>query len=139
MVTFEAFAGGEPIGNWRLPATPGMREFHHARRLRNKIAHGDALTDHRLAGEAEQLFGPEAVVDGCCTLDISLVIEPLWVRLLLYARSLEGGLIVPARPAVVVAADDAGFTARTFDSILRVASTGTRKHAGDVISLSDIT
>jgi hypothetical protein len=138
VATFEAFAGGERIGDFRLPNTPGMREFHHARRLRNKIAHGDALTDQRLVGEAQQLFGPQAVVDGSCNLDISLVLEPLWARLLLYARSLENGLVVPARPAVVVAADDAGFTARTFDGILRVASTGARRRAGDVISLSDI-
>jgi hypothetical protein len=138
MATFEAFAGGEHIGDFRLLNTPGMREFHHARRLRNKIAHGDALKDPRLVSEAQQLFGPQAVVDGSCNLDISLVLEPLWARLLLYARSLEHGLVVSARPAVVVAADDAGFTAQTFDGILRAASTGTRRRAGDVISLCDI-
>jgi hypothetical protein len=139
MAIFEAFAGGKRIDKFWLPNNPGMREFHHARLLRNKIAHGDDLTDQRLVGEAKQLFGPQAVVDGRCTLDIGLVLEPLWVRLLLYARSLVDGLVVPARPAVVVAADDAGFAARTFDGImLGIASTGTRKRAGDVISRSDI-
>jgi hypothetical protein len=106
--------------------------------LRNKIAHGDALTDQRLVSEAQQLFGPHAVVDGSCNLDISLVLEPLWARLLLYARSQEDGLVVPKRPAVVVALDDACITAQTFDGIRRVPSTGARRRAGDVISLSDI-
>lgn len=138
VVTFEVLAGGEAISDFRHPNSPGMREFHHARLLRNKIAHGDALTAERLVGEAQQLFGPQAVVNGRCNLDISLVLEPLWVRLLLYARSLEDGLVVPARQAVVVAADDAGFTARTFDGILRVTDTGARRRIGDVISLSDI-
>jgi hypothetical protein len=138
VVTFEAFAGSERIGDFRLPNRPGMREFHHARRLRNKIAHGDDLIDQRLIGEAQQLFGPQAVVGGSCNLDISLVLEPLWARLLLYARSLEDGLVVPPRPAVVVAANDVGFIAQTFDGIQEVPSTGAHLHIGDVISLSEI-
>lgn len=135
---FETFAGGECIGGVRLPNKPGMREFHHTRRLRNKIAHGDRLTDPRIVSEAQQLFGPQAVVGGSCNLDISLVLEPLWARLLLYARSREDGLVVPTRPAVVVAVDDACITLQTFEGIRRVPSTGACQRAGDVISLSDI-
>jgi len=138
MATFETFAGVESIRDFQLPNRPGMREFHHARRLRNKIAHGDALTDQRLVDEAQRLFGPRTVVGGRCNLDISLVLEPLWARLLLYARSLENGLVVPERPAVVVVADDAGFTAQTLDGVLRVNGTGARRRAGEVISLCGI-
>jgi hypothetical protein len=139
MATFEAFAGGESIGNYQLPNRHGMREFHHARRLRNKIAHGDDLTAQRLRDEAKPLFGSGAVVDDKCSLDISLVLEPLWARLLLYARSLEKGLDVPEDPAIVVAADDSGFTVQTFDGrVLKVPSTGARRCVGDVVSLCSI-
>ncbi|NIO04546.1 MAG: hypothetical protein GTN74_08005 [Proteobacteria bacterium] len=137
VTTFEAFAGGKRMSSVRLPNNPGMREFHHARRLRNKIAHGDALTDQRLKDEAIQLFGPQAVVDGSCNLDISIVLEPLWARLLLYARSLEDGASVPTRPAVVVAVHDSYYLAQTFVGILKVARSGAGLTAGDVVSLLD--
>lgn len=139
MATFEAFAGGEKINHFQLPYRHGMRELHHARRLRNAIAHGDDLTDQSLADEAIELFGPRTVEDGRCSLDISLVLEPLWARLLLYAWSLENGLVVPDRPAVIVVADDSSFTVQTFDGIIpSVASTGARRCIGDVISLCGI-
>lgn len=133
LATIEAFAGGKRTSEVRLPNKPGTREFHHARRLRNKIAHGDALTDQRLLGEASTLFGPDAVVTGSYNLDIALVLEPLWARLLLYAMSLEDGKSVPAQPGVVVAVDDSSFLAQTFDGLLRVARSGTGLSIGDVV------
>ncbi|HUU92965.1 MAG TPA: hypothetical protein VM238_17370 [Phycisphaerae bacterium] len=136
MATFEAVAGDRDIRDFRLPNKPGMREFHHARRLRNKIAHGKPLTDQRLVHEAQELLGAKTVENGTCTLDIALVLEPLWARLLLYARSLEKGLVVPARPAVVVTEpDDTGFDVQTFGGMKTVPSTGVPADIGDVISL----
>jgi len=135
MATFQAFAGRDMFKCFQLPNTPGMREFHHARRLRNKIAHGDALTDQRLTDEARQLFTPQAVDNGTCSLDISVVLEPLWARLLLYACSLENGLVVPQSPAVVVAAHDAYLTVQTFDGMRDLPKTGARPCIGEIISL----
>jgi hypothetical protein len=43
VVTFEAFANGKKPKECLLPPAPGMREFHHARNLRNAIAHGKGL------------------------------------------------------------------------------------------------
>ncbi len=139
MVTFEAFlSGGKKNSKFRLPNAPGMREYHHARHLRNNIAHGGAITNQRLVNEAKQLFGPKAVVKGSCNLDISLVLEPLWARLLLYARFLEDGVVVPPNnPAVVVAADNANLTVQTFDGIQQFHNVVGRC-VGEVISLSDI-
>jgi hypothetical protein len=90
VATIEAFAGGAGLNEVRLPNNLGMRELHHARRLRNKIAHGDTLNDKRLLDEAEDLFGPKAVANGTCNLDIDLVLEPLWARLLLYPLCQRG-------------------------------------------------
>jgi hypothetical protein len=47
-------------------------------------------------------------------------------------------VVVPTRPAVVVAVDDACITLQTFDGIWRVPSIGACQRAGDVISLADI-
>lgn len=135
VATVEAFSSGFRLSEVKLPHNRGMEEFHHARRLRNKLAHGDNLTDPRLLGEAERLLGPCAIASGACKLDIDLVLEPLWARLLLYARSLEDGASVPKCPGVVVAANADGFIAQTFDGVLQVSSKGKPRSIGDIVSV----
>jgi len=132
--TFEAFAQGK-LSSFKLPNNPGMREFHHARRLRNAIAHGDTLTATNLVNEAIHLFGPEAVDNGSCKLAIDKVLEPLWARLLLYATSVEDGSTLPPRPGVVVTTHDSFYDVQTFDGILRVPRSGSGLTIGEIVSL----
>lgn len=135
---FEAFLdSGKYLKDFQLPNTPGMREFHHARRLRNAVAHGDALTDGMLVDEACHLFGPSAVVADACNLDISLVLEPLWARLLVYARSLEASAAVPECPAVVVAARNHALVLQGFAGASRVLRDDADRRVGDLVSLRD--
>lgn len=134
IATFEVFGEVEQWSSVRFPSKPGMREFHHARRMRNKIAHGDPLDSARLTGEASQLFGPQAVVNGSCNLDIALVLEPLWARLLLYAAVVENGMSLPLNPAVVVAVSDSSFLAQTFSGVLEVPRSGIGLNAGNIVS-----
>lgn len=142
MTTFEAFFDrGEHLRHFRLPNASGMREFHHARRLRNSVAHGDTLTDSRLLDEARYLFGSEAVVAGACNLDIKVVLEPLWARLLIYARCLEESPDVPDCPAVVVAARDHDFILQGLagaDGELRARRDSVDWKVGDLVSAADI-
>ena len=81
VATFEAFAGGRQINQFQFPKARGMRELHFARRLRNRAAHGNTLSDHRDASEEAILFRSGAAPASSCSLDISLVLEPLWARL----------------------------------------------------------
>lgn len=104
VVTFESFAMGPKHDKARLPKNPGMREFHHARQLRNAIGHGNPLTDQKDVMEEEALFRSGTHGRTNCNLAINEVLEPLWARLLLFARSLEEGAApLPPNPAVVVA------------------------------------
>lgn len=137
VATFEAFASPGKPNQSRLPNARGMREFHHARRLRNAIAHGDSLNDARLVNEARHLFTKAAVDDNACKLDIDKVLEPLWARLLVYAWSLEDAAAVPSNPAVVVVADENGSTVQTFDGVREVAGSGSSWSVGHIISLTD--
>lgn len=134
VVTFEAFAveGKGPKG-FRLPNRPGMREYHHARRLRNDIAHGNPLTGPRLVAEAKRLFGCNALDGNACRLDIDKVLEPLWARLLVYAGFLESGRAVPPNPAVVVASDGASCLIQTFSGLKKVSNGGSSHSIGDII------
>jgi len=70
-------------------------------------------------------------------LDIKLVLEPLWARLLVFARSLEG-LDVPEKPVVVVAADDSGFLVQTSYGIRMFDSNGTRRSVGEVLPYAEL-
>jgi len=141
ITTFEAFLlGDNDFKRFKLPNVPGMREFHHAKYLRNKIVHsktGEKITNTKLIKEVKQIFGPMAVVDGSYNFDISIVIEPLWARLLLYARSIEDGVDETINPAVVVASDDTNLFVQTFHDIKQLPKVD--EHiVGDVISLSNI-
>lgn len=116
VVTFEDFAHGKPPKKSRLPNFAGMREFHHARSLRNKIAHGNPLTDQALVKEETALFRPGEAPAASCSLAIDTVLEPLWARLLVYAKRLEQGAApLPANPGVVVGSSGATLIVQTFD------------------------
>lgn len=134
MATLEARTRLRRFSDLRLPNEPGMREFHHARNLRNKIAHGSPLTGPKLVAEAKALLGLEAVHNGECSLDISTVLEPIWARLYMYAYMIEKGPLLP-RPAVVVAVGEDDFLALPFGKTQPVPCTGTRPHVGEVITL----
>lgn len=132
---FESFGGFEQWSAVRLPASTGMRELHHARKMRNKIAHGDPLDATLLTDEAVALFGPDAVAAGACNLDISLVLEPLWARLMIYAASLEEGTQVPANPGVVVAASNGALLIQTPSGLLQVQRSSGDLEIGQVVSV----
>lgn len=137
--TFEAFLDcGRNLSQYRFPRGPGMREFHHARRLRNAVAHGDPLIGGRLTDEALDLFGSDAVVAGACNLDISIVLEPLWARLLIYARSLDtaSGALSEC-PAVVAAVRGNEYILQTLTGVQRVQSDTGGWVVGDLLALSD--
>jgi len=70
--------------------------------------------------------------------DISLVLEPLWARLLIYARSLEISAVVPEYPAVVVAARDNALVLQSFAGKSRVLRNDADRRVGDLVSLRDI-
>lgn len=113
--TFEAFADGKKPNKACLANNPGMREFLHVRRLRNAIAHGDQLIDPRDINEETQLFRRGCPAASQCQLAINEVLEPMWARLLLYAKSLEKGAPpLPANPAVVVVAASHFFVTQSF-------------------------
>lgn len=138
---FESFGRLENWSAVRLPCRAGMRELHHARKMRNKIAHGDPLDARGLIDEARVLFGPDAVVADTCNLDISLVLEPLWARLLIYAASLEEGHQIPTYPGVVVAVVAVGavgagaFLAQTTSGLLQVQRSGHDLEIGQLVSV----
>jgi hypothetical protein len=141
LFTFEAFASGKKPKESRLPNTLGMREFHHARRLRNAIAHGNPLSDPTLVTEETQLFRPGTTPASTCSMAIDAVLEPLWARLLIYAASLEHGAApLPDDPAVVVTS--MGKT--LYFQSLHGACEGTYRRSrtslsiGDIVSLKDI-
>ncbi len=105
VATFESFGNAVDLKEVRLPNNCGMREFHHARRLRNAAAHGSPLTEARDISEETDLFRPGNAPGSQCYLAVNDVLEPMWARLLLYAKSLETGAgPLPANPAVVVVA-----------------------------------
>jgi hypothetical protein len=140
IATFEAFADGKKLNTIRLPNNPGMREFHHARRLRNAAAHGDALTDSRDINEETLLFRPGEAPASQCHLAINVVLEPLWARLLLYAVSLEQRAApLPPNPAVVVAVDGNTFIVQSFagkqEQTLPAGDPRLRHTVGEVIAL----
>jgi hypothetical protein len=113
--TFEAFADGKKPNKARLPNNHGMREYHHIRRLRNAAAHGDELDDPRDVSEETQLFRGGGSPAGRCNLAINEVLEPMWARGLLYAKSLEkGASALPPNPAVVAVAKDNCFVTQSF-------------------------
>jgi hypothetical protein len=105
VATLEAFLPGRKrIHKFLLPNLPGMREWHHARQLRNAIAHGDLLDDPKDVREEAVLFrrGTHGATE--CKLAINDVLEPLWARLLMFARRVEVGAgHLPPNPAVVAA------------------------------------
>jgi hypothetical protein len=138
--TFEAFADGKKPNKARLPNKPGMREFHHVRRLRNAAAHGEDLTDPRDIREEIDLFRGGGPPGGRCNLAINEVLEPMWARLLLYARSLEiGSTSLPPNPAVVAVAKDGFFVSQSWagkqEMNLTAGDPRLSLKIGDVISL----
>ena len=137
-LTFEEFAIGSEPKNARLPNLPGMREFHHARRFRNAIAHGDTFTDSTLVQEATALFGQAAAGAQGCSVAIDSVLEPLWARLLLYATSLTSHPL-PLNPAVVVAFDDRRLFVQSFrgksEHERRTESGQRHFRIGDIVSV----
>jgi hypothetical protein len=133
--TFEAFAGNREWDFFRLPHTPGMREFHHARRLRNAIAHGDVLDASRLVDEENSLFRRGQTAVTCCSLDFEKVLEPLWARLLMYATHYERGATpLPADPAVVAAPFGASLVVQSFDRVREMPADRARQ-IGDIVQL----
>jgi hypothetical protein len=142
VATFEAFSGRDSLKDFRLPKSAGMREFNHARCLRNAIAHGAPLTRQRLVMEETALFRPGKTVASNCSLGIDSVLEPLWARLLIYARSLEQGAApVPDDPGVVVSSEGRRLWVQTFDGLKKVGWAGhppqSQLRVGEIVSLKD--
>jgi hypothetical protein len=136
VVTFESFGSG--LKGWRFPKAPGMREFHYTRRLRNAIAHGNGPTDLKLVNEETKLFRARKPAASTWSVGIDEVLEPLWARLLIYARSLEQGAApIPSDPAVVVASVGNTLTIQSFQGKLEVKdhNSGTRRSIGEIVSL----
>ncbi len=140
VVTFEAFASRKKPKESRLPKALGMREFHHARNLRNAIAHGKPLTKPALVKEETQLFRPGTTGASSCRLAIDAVLEPLWARLLIYATSLEQGAVpLPPDPAVVVANNASTLTVQSFGGLrtfdVNESDSRSKYKVGEIIAL----
>lgn len=140
VVTFEAFATSKKPKESRLPKALGMREFHHARNLRNAIAHGNPLTKSVLVSEEAHLFRQGTAGASSCRLAIDDVLEPLWARLLIYAASLETGTApLSLDPAVVVVNNGTTLTVQSFAGLrtidLNASDSRSKCRVGEIIAL----